>query len=169
MTCCVGYIGLETKSFVRPGGYNQNYSAHLITPAVTASHLSSACNKDLQGTKVLFSGGQPGGIRLPVPASVRRVEEEKKQKVAQALTKLEAAGVPLASIPKDELENGEGEVRWEWVGGVGDEWLDAADNRCSRSVDQSAEILSWEWESGPCRSAGGPKGPGDDAPRPHEL
>ena len=79
MTCCVGYIGLETKSFVRPGGYNQNYSAHLITPAVTASHLSSACNKDLQGTKVLFSGGQPGGIRLPVPASVRRVEEEKKQ------------------------------------------------------------------------------------------
>ena len=61
-----------------------------------------------KGRTALYSAS--ASIVLPVPASVRdieRVEEEKRQKT---LAEISAAGFDLAQIPKEEVEEGDGEV-----------------------------------------------------------
>lgn len=51
-----------------------------------------------------------GSIMLPVPASVRELEEKQKKILKESLDNLEKAGVDLDQIPKTELEEGDGEV-----------------------------------------------------------
>lgn len=51
-----------------------------------------------------------GPIVIPVPASVREVEQKQQEELQESLTKLEKAGVDLDQIPKSELEEGDGEV-----------------------------------------------------------
>ena len=47
---------------------------------------------------------------LPVPASIRELEEKQKKALQESLNNLEKAGVDLDQIPKNELEEGGGEV-----------------------------------------------------------
>ena len=49
-------------------------------------------------------------IMLPVPAAIRRIEAEQAEKAASRRKELEAAGVKLASIPKKQLDEGEGPI-----------------------------------------------------------
>lgn len=60
----------------------------------------------MKGWSVLNSGA----IVLPVPASVREWEEKQKIALQESLKNLKDAGVNIEQIPKQELEDGEGEV-----------------------------------------------------------
>ena len=51
-----------------------------------------------------------GPIVIPVPASVREVEEKQEKQLQETLRKLKKKGVDLDQIPKSELEEGDGEV-----------------------------------------------------------
>lgn len=51
-----------------------------------------------------------GPIVLPVPASVRELEEKQKKALSDSLEILQKAGVDIDQIPKKELEEGDGEV-----------------------------------------------------------
>lgn len=53
---------------------------------------------------------ETGSIVLPVPASIRELEEKQRIELQESLDKLEKAGVNLDQIPKKELEEGDGEV-----------------------------------------------------------
>jgi len=50
-----------------------------------------------------------GEIVLPVPASVRELENVEAEKRRQALADLESKGVDLEQIPREEIHSGEGE------------------------------------------------------------
>ncbi len=47
---------------------------------------------------------------LPVPASLRELEEKQRQALQSSLDDLKKAGVDIDQIPKEEIEEGEGEV-----------------------------------------------------------
>jgi hypothetical protein len=57
-----------------------------------------------------WSALDSGTIVLPVPASVREWEEKQKTALQESLKNLQDAGVNIGQIPKQELEDGEGEV-----------------------------------------------------------
>mmetsp|Transcript_17700 Transcript_17700/g.50678 ORF Transcript_17700/g.50678 Transcript_17700/m.50678 type:complete len:1090 (+) Transcript_17700:41-3310(+) len=89
-----GYLDRGTKS-AQAG--NSAYRNSWTTYSITS-----------KGRTALYSAS--ASIVLPVPASVReieRVEEEKRQKTLAEIT---AAGFDLAQIPKEEVEEGDGEV-----------------------------------------------------------
>lgn len=89
-----GYLDRGTKS-AQAG--NSAYRNSWTTYSITST-----------GRTALYSAS--ASIVLPVPASVReieRVEEEKRQKTLAEITK---AGFDLAQIPKEEVEEGDGEV-----------------------------------------------------------
>ena len=103
-----GYLDRGTKS-TQAG--NSAYRNSWTTYAISS-----------KGRTALYSAS--ASIVLPVPASVRdieRVEEEKRQKTLAEIT---AAGFDLAQIPKEEVEEGDGEViraikQWHnYIGGL---------------------------------------------------
>ena len=49
-----------------------------------------------------------GEIVLPVPTSVRELENVEAEKRRQALADLESKGVDLEQIPREEIHSGEG-------------------------------------------------------------
>jgi len=89
-----GYVRQGTKKSNRnPSGFSSTWTTYDITP---------------QGIKALNNINKP--IMLPVPPAIREAERLEEEKRQELLSSLSNAGVDLAQVPKEELENGDGEV-----------------------------------------------------------
>jgi len=88
------YLWSETISFTPPG--------------MKFARTSSVTNLAAKGRTALATPNTV--IQLPVPESVRRLEAERVARKAAKLKELQAGGVDLSTIPKAELEAGEGPV-----------------------------------------------------------
>lgn len=85
-----GYLAPMSKK-VTVNGYNRAFATFSITP---------------QGRQALKDESQP--IILPIPQSLRDLEDEEEKARLKVLTQLEKAGVKLSEIPEEEIENGDG-------------------------------------------------------------
>ena len=89
-----GYLDRGTKS-AQAG--NSAYRNSWTTYSITS-----------KGRTALYSTS--ASIILPVPASVREIERLEEEKRQKTLAEITAAGFDLSQIPKEEVEEGDGEV-----------------------------------------------------------
>mmetsp|Transcript_3408 Transcript_3408/g.4926 ORF Transcript_3408/g.4926 Transcript_3408/m.4926 type:complete len:389 (+) Transcript_3408:1155-2321(+) len=87
-----GYLFQGTKS-QKVGKYSRTWGTYEVSP---------------KGKEALNNTQIP--ILLPVPPSLREIERIEEEKRLAVLAQLKDAGVKLEELPKQEVENGEGEV-----------------------------------------------------------
>ena len=99
------------KGFIPPLVENNYVLEEKVTRNVGQSTRTwAAFSITSKGLEVLESPSGTARLVLPVPQSVRDLEAAQKCKVDTTLEKLHAAGVKTKSIPKNEIDVGDGEV-----------------------------------------------------------
>eukprot|EP00593_Proboscia_inermis_P001079 CAMPEP_0171296978 /NCGR_PEP_ID=MMETSP0816-20121228/5717_1 /TAXON_ID=420281 /ORGANISM="Proboscia inermis, Strain CCAP1064/1" /LENGTH=495 /DNA_ID=CAMNT_0011770891 /DNA_START=37 /DNA_END=1524 /DNA_ORIENTATION=- len=100
---------------------------------------------------VQSSQGSTGSqVMLPVPSALRALEEEAARKQAELLSKLEKTGVDIKSIPKKELDAGDGEVlraHKRWVNHLESLRNAGKVDRLEQLEDLKSRIENWRLES----------------------
>jgi hypothetical protein len=82
----------KVKANSAPGQYSPSWEVYSV---------------EQKGKDHLTSGRE---LKLAVPQSLRKAEEEQEAKKQQKFAELELAGVDLSQIPQEELALGDGEV-----------------------------------------------------------
>jgi ATP-dependent DNA helicase RecQ/Werner syndrome ATP-dependent helicase len=103
--------------------YTNEYFRHLMAPLVLRGYIAEGIQtKSFQGQtrswttyKITLVGlnalmKPDTSIVLPVPQSIREIEQKDKEKRLKIIKQLEKDGVKLDKIPSDEIETGDGEV-----------------------------------------------------------
>jgi hypothetical protein len=89
----LGYLKrTKVKANSAPGQYSPSWEVYSVEP---------------KGRDHLISGRE---LKLAVPQSLRKAEEEQEAKKQQKFEELERAGIDLTQIPEAELASGDGEV-----------------------------------------------------------
>jgi superfamily II DNA helicase RecQ len=102
--------------------YTQAYYRDLIGPLTQKGYLTESTQSAKVGgydrTWTTYTLSAQGGhalsqslpILLPVPESVRQIEQQEEEKRQKVLAQLEQHGIKRDKLPQDEVEKGDGEV-----------------------------------------------------------
>lgn len=131
---------LVTKGYIEQGHKQatiNGYSRSWTTYGLTALGYEALRNKNTP-------------IMLPVPESMRETERKEEERRQRILKTLDDAGVDLSTVPKEEIDSGEGEVIRafsKWHGYLAQLQKNGKDERHLALTDLLGRIETWRLEA----------------------